>query len=195
MHKDATNPISQRLDPDKELVSGFQNGDESCFDELVKKYQSKIYSLAFRLVQNSEDAGDLAQETFVRAYRGLPKFKYRSAFYTWLYHICINLCINFNKKSVKQQTISYEDVGERVVMNMPAHNTPENDLWQKGLKIALTSAINKLPRKQRAVFVLHQYQGLAHNEIAKIIKCSTGAVKAQYYHAVRKLRKLLQDWI
>ena len=187
--------INDKMYEDSELVSKFQNGQENCFDELVRKYQNKIYSLAYRMVHNSEDAWDLAQDTFVRAYQGLPKFKRQSAFYTWLYQICVNLCINFNKKSAKLRTVSQEDVGEGIVMNMPARNTPETDLHQKKLQTALASAIKELPEQQRAVFLLRQYQGLKNDEIAKVVKCSSGAVKAHYFHAVRKLRNLLQDWI
>lgn len=187
--------INDKMYQDDELVSNFQNGQEDCFDKLVRKYQDKIYSLAYRMVHNAEDAKDLAQETFVRAYQGLPKFKRKSAFYTWLYQICVNLCINFNKKSAKLRTVSQEDIGEGIVMNMPARNTPETTLYQKDFQIALESAIRILPDQQRAVFLLRQYQGLRNDEIAKVVKCSTGAVKAHYFHAIRKLRNLLQDWI
>ena len=186
---------NDKIREDHELVSRFQNGEEGCFDELVKKYQSKIYSLAYRMVHNPEDAMDLAQDTFVRAYNGLPKFKKRSAFYTWLYQICVNLCINFSKKSGRQRTISFEKMDEVMLMKIPTRNTPETDLQQKQLQVALRTAINKLPGQQRAVFLLRQYQGLKNNEIAKVVGCSIGAVKSHYFHAIRKLRDLLQEWV
>jgi len=180
---------------DSELVSRFQNGQEGCFDELVRKYQNKIYSLAYRMVYNNEDAWDLAQDTFIQAYNGLPKFKRKSTFYTWLYRICVNLCINFGKKSVRSKTISLEDIGEGIVMNLPARETPEADLRRKKLQSALVSAISELPEQQRAVFLLRQYEGLKNNKIAKVVGCSSGAVKAHYFHAVRKLRNLLGEWV
>ncbi|MDH5684418.1 MAG: sigma-70 family RNA polymerase sigma factor [candidate division WOR-3 bacterium] len=180
---------------DNELVSRFQNGEENCFDELVERYQNKIYSLAYRMVHHHQDAWDLAQDTFIRAYQGLPKFKRKSSFYTWLYQICVNLCINFSKKSARLPTISQEQIGEGGVMNLPSRNTPEKDLKQKKLQAALQSAINQLPEQQRAVFLLRQYQGLKNDQIAKVVGCSTGAVKANYFHAIRKLRNLLQEWV
>ncbi len=180
---------------DDKLVSRFQNGDESCFDELVKKYQNKIYSLAYRMVHNSEDAWDLAQDTFVRAYKGLAKFKKKSAFYTWLYQICVNLCINFSRKSARQKTYNYEKIDETMIMQSPTNKTPETDLKQKKLQTALHAAIKELPEQQKAVFLLRQYDGLKNDEVAKVVGCSTGAVKAHYFHAVRKLRVLLQEWV
>ena len=80
-------------------------------------------------------------------------------------------------------------------MNLPSRNTPEIDLKQKKLQAALQSAINQLPEQQRAVFLLRQYQGLKNDQIAKVVGCSTGAVKANYFHAIRKLRNLLQEWV
>lgn len=187
--------INDKMSEDHELVKRFQKGEEGCFDQLVKKYQNKIYSLAYRMVHNSADALDLTQETFVRAYNGLPKFKQKSAFYTWLYQICVNQCINFTKQRAKSKTVSQEDIGGRIVMNMPARNTPESDLYQTSLKTALEIAIKQLPEQQRVVFLLRQYEGLKNEEIAKVVGCSAGAVKAHYFHAIRKLRNLLQGWI
>ena len=180
---------------DNELVSRFQKGEEGCFDELVRKYQNKIYSLAYRMVHNSEDAWDLAQDTFIRAYKGLSKFKKKSAFYTWLYQICVNLCINFSKKSARQRNYNYEKIDEAMIMQSPTHKTPETDLRQKNLQTALQAAIKELPEQQKAVFLLRQYDGLKNDEIAEVVGCSTGAVKAHYFHAVRKLRGLLQEWV
>ncbi len=180
---------------DDKLVSRFQDGDEECFDELVRKYQNKIYSLAYRMVHNSEDAWDLAQDTFIRAYKGLVKFKKKSAFYTWLYQICVNLCINFSRKSARQRTYNYEKIEETMIMRSPTLKTPETDFRQKKLQTALQAAIEELPEQQKAVFLLRQYEGLKNDEIAKVVGCSTGTVKAHYFHAVRKLRVFLQEWV
>jgi len=180
---------------DHELVKRFQNGEEGCFDELVKKYQNKIYALAYRMVHNSEDAWDLAQDTFVHAYHGLAKFKEKSTFYTWLYRICINLCINFTKQRAKSKTVNPPQADEQMVMNTPARNTPESDFYQSVLKTALATAIGQLPEKQRAVFLLRQYEGLKNEEIAKVVGCSVGAVKTHYFYAIKRLRNLLQDWV
>ncbi|MEO0092936.1 MAG: sigma-70 family RNA polymerase sigma factor [candidate division WOR-3 bacterium] len=187
--------VNEKMDEDLNLIRRFKNGDETCFDELVKKYQNKIYNLAYRMVHNSEDAWDLAQETFVQAYNGLSKFKQKSTFYTWLYRICVNRCLNFNQRKTRSRTINNETISEVILMNTPARNTPETDFRQGELKIAITSAVKQLPDKQRAVFLLRQYEGLRIGEIAKIMGCSKGTVKAHYFHAVQKLRELLKPWV
>lgn len=181
-------------DEDNELVRRFKNGEESAFDELFKKYQGKVFSLAFRLLNNREDALDLVCETFVRTYQGLSKFRGEAKFFTWLYQICYNLALNFRKKRSREKD-PIKEIGEDEFMNLPGLRTSESELYQKDLKGALEEAVNKLSAQQKAVFTLHQLQGLTYQEISKIIGCSLNTTKVHYFKAVRNLREFLKDWL
>jgi RNA polymerase sigma-70 factor, ECF subfamily len=182
---------------DRELIQRFHDGDESAFDELVRRHQEKVQSLAGRLVRNREDACDVAQEVFVRVYRALGKFRGDAEFSTWLHRITVNQAFNLLRARKRQKpTISIDEPGEgNPGITLVARETPADDFRQTRLREAIDEAVAVLPERQRAVFVLRQFQGLRHDEIARILKCSTGAVKAHYHFAVYKLRGSLKDWV
>lgn len=180
---------------DSELVRRFKDGDEAGFDELVRRYQPRIFSLMYRMVRNTEDARELTQDTFVRAYQALPRFEGRSGFYTWLYRIGVNQAFNY-LRSKKRQTIQATElhVDEDALANLPAGTNPQSDFHQLEIREAVARAVAALPERQRAVFVMRQYDGLRNNEIAQILKCSEGAIKAHYFFAVQKLQTALKEW-
>jgi RNA polymerase sigma-70 factor (ECF subfamily) len=138
------------------------------------------------MVHDREDAADLSQETFLKAYQGLQKFKRRSSFHTWLYRITINLCINYLRKKKSRQCIQLERT------NSVKHPEIIEQLELEELQELVGDAVNELPEKQRAAVILRIYHGLSHKEISDILGCSVGTVKANYFHAIRNLRKLLQ---
>lgn len=172
---------------DSNLIQRFKQGDEKAFNQLVLRYQKRIYDLTYRLVRNHEDAADLSMEVFVRAYRSLKKFEERSSFYVWLTRIAVNLCINFSKREKFRSFLSIFDVSERPELS----STPEEQVQRSELKLAIDQAIKKLPERQRVSFVLKFHQGLTHKEIAEIMEISEGAAKANYFQAIKKLQKLL----
>ena len=179
---------------DEELIRRFRAGDETGFDELVKRYQQRIHALLYRMVRNPEDAGDLAQDVFVRAYQALPRFKGNSSFYTWLYRIAVNQAFNLHRaRNRKKARRDLEvNLGDDVVNTVAAREHPQGDFHQSELRLAIRGAVDLLPERQRAVFVLRQYQGLTNAEVAQTLKCSTGAVKANYFFALQKLQKSLK---
>jgi RNA polymerase sigma-70 factor, ECF subfamily len=179
---------------DDELIRRFRAGDESGFDVLVKRYRQRIHALLYRLVRNPEDAGDLAQDVFVRAYQALPRFKGISSFYTWLYRIAVNQAFNLHRarRRKKIRRDLEVDLDEDIVNTVPARESPQRDLRQTELRAAIQDAVDLLPERQRAVFVLRQYQGLSNAEVAQTLKCSLGAVKANYFFALQKLQKSLK---
>jgi RNA polymerase sigma-70 factor (ECF subfamily) len=184
---------------DQELIRTFKQGKTEVFDHLVKKYYSKIYQLAYRMVSNHDDALDLAQESFIRAYRGLEKFKEESSFYTWLYRICLNLCYNYLKKHRNtKQTFSLDAFNEDKIISVTGANNfqiqNEERLYEKLLqRQRIAQAIQKLPPRQRLIFFMHQYDGMKYEEIAQQLNMSVGGVKATYHHAIMKLREFLRD--
>ncbi len=196
---DSAQTNNQNAASDIELINAFKHGDETSFEELVKRYHTKVYSLAFQMVHDSEVAWDLSQETFVRAYQALPKFKGQSSFYTWLFRICFNLCLSYRKKHKHEKDVSsLDNMSEETLRFEPTHtelSQPETIRKQQELSSAIAQAVSKLPLQQRLVFIMRQYDDLKNEEIAKILKLSVGTVKANYHHAIKKLQALLKDWI
>ena len=177
-------------DPDAALVQRFKGGDETAFNEIVRHYQEKLYYVALRMVNDHDDAADLSQEAFVKAYRSLSKFKEKSSLYTWLYRIVINLCINHQRAKRVRDFISLD------ALPMPLRTTqsaPDQEVERNDLGRAIQQAVQRLPAQQRAVFILRQYEQLSHQEIARTLGRSVGAVKANYFHAIRKLQTWLAD--
>jgi len=177
-------------DPDAHLVSRFKKGEQGAFDELVRRYQKQIYYLALRMTGNREDAEDIAQETFVKAYEALENFREESSFFTWIYRIAVNLSINHYYKEKLRRFVSLNDlIGILSSHSPPPDSAVEGDQINRAVKKALEG----LPAKQKMVFVLRQYEGLSFPEIAEVTGRTVGSVKANYFHAVRKLRRALKD--
>jgi len=185
---------------DKELLAGFKNGNETAFDILVKRYQTKVYQLAWRMVRNQEDAWELAQETFVRAYQAIPKFRGKSSFYTWLYRICFNLSLTFLKKHKHEKKIlSLDTMNEETLVLeptsiQPSVNEPTTIIKRQEMSLAISNALKLLPAQQRVVFIMRQYDQLQNEEIAQALNLSIGGVKSNYHHAIKKLQGLLKEW-
>ena len=183
---------------EKELVERFQNGEQEVFNELVIKYQGRIYNLVYKYVPNSETAKDLSQEIFIKAFRALPHFKRQSAFYSWLYRIAINLCIDFIRQQKRGQTLSFEDLAaggnDEVVFN-DASPLPPDRLETKELGKIIGQAVQQLPPKQQHVFNLRYHGGLQLKEIAAQLDRSEGTVKAHLHHAHKRLQTLLIPYL
>ena len=177
---------------DLELVRSFREGDEAGFDELVRRYQQRVYALLYRFVRNPEDATELAQDVFVRAYRALPGFQGKSSFYTWLYRIAVNVALSFLRQRRRRgATDAAEQLDQDAVMNLPSPDNPARDFEQVRLREAIASAVDALPARQRATFIMRQYQQLTNDEIAESLKCPKGTVKANYFFAVKNLQQKL----
>ena len=175
---------------DSDLVWRFKQGDEKAFNQLVLRYQRKIYDLIYRMIRNHQDTADLSMEVFVRAYKGLKDFGERSSFYVWLAKIAVNLCINFSKREKFRSFLSLFDLRERPA----ATSSPAQKMEEKELKFAIGRAVRSLPPRQRSCFVFKFYQGLSHQEISEIMGISEGAAKANYFQAIKKLQSLLAQY-
>lgn len=182
-----TAPADLTAADDHALVDAFLAGRGEAFDLIVARHQRAVYQLCYRFVHNHEDAADLSQDVFVRAYRGLPRFKRDSAFATWLYRIGVNACLN--RVAVKRPPTESIDAARHVDLSEP---DPLQQVVQAERVLELRAAIAKLPPKQRATLVLRVYQELTHEEIAQILGTTVGAAKANFFHAVGHLRRLLQ---
>jgi RNA polymerase sigma-70 factor, ECF subfamily len=176
---------------DAELVESCLAGRRESFDVLVERHQRHVYQLCYRFVGNHEDASDLAQDVFIRAYRGLGKFKGEASLGTWLYRIGVNVCLNkVGAKTPKPEALDplLEASDERVASR--AESATEA-LLRDERAVQVRAAIAKLPKKQRATLILRMYHELPHEEIAGILGSSVGAVKANFFHALNNLKKLM----
>jgi RNA polymerase sigma-70 factor, ECF subfamily len=162
-------------------------GDRSAFDVVVERHRRTVYRVCFRFVGNHEDASDLAQDVFVRAWRGLARFKGDAALSTWLYRIAVNTCLN----KVSARTPPTEPIGDLDRFADTHADAPGAELRRRERSAAVRRAIQALPRKQRATLILRAYHELPHQEIAGILGSSVGAVKANFFHALGNLKRIL----
>src|SRR5271169_68432 len=163
------------------LVQRARQGDLGAYDELVQRYQERIYATVYHMTSNHEDANDLAQDSFIKAFQALKSFKGGSSFYTWLYRIAVNKTINFLKQRKNKYHLSLNDLdfnaeNDPDMVALVSHKTPQRDAGLSELQKKLNEALLKLSEPHRMVVVLHDVQGQSHEEIAKIMDCNIGTV-------------------
>jgi RNA polymerase sigma-70 factor (ECF subfamily) len=169
-----------------QLVVACLEGRAGAFDLIVERHRRSVYQVCYRFVGNHEDASDLTQDVFLRAYRGLKNFRGGSSLATWLYRIGVNVCLN--RMAVKRPVT--EDIDARPHVDTGRESQVERVLREeRGVRVR--AAIAQLPPKQRATLVLRIYQELSHEEIAQVLGSSVGAVKANFFHALGNLKKIL----
>jgi RNA polymerase sigma-70 factor, ECF subfamily len=174
---------------DLELVELFQNGDEDSFNELVRRYQEKVYWIAHRFVNNHDQADDIVQDVFIKVYRALHEFRGQSSVYTWLYRITVNVSLNaIRKKRVKE----FLRIDEFFDYPGEESERPDDQYERVEQQQLIEEAVHLLPEKQKSVFILRYYEELSYEDISKILKTSTGGLKANYFHAVKKIGEYLK---
>ena len=171
---------------DQALVTACQAGDKEAFSEIVERHRRSVYQVCYRFVNNHEDASDLTQDTFLRAWKGLANFKGEAALSTWLYRIAVN--VSLNRVGTRRPAVEPLD-SDRFVDDKS--DAPGAQLFRAERAEAVRRAIAQLPDKQRATLILRTYQELSHQEIADILGSSVGAVKANFFHALANLKKIL----
>jgi RNA polymerase sigma-70 factor (ECF subfamily) len=176
---------------DWELVQKCQAGEMSAFQELVSRYHQKVYMVILGLLHNREDALEVAQETFFRAYRKINSFQGGSSFYTWLYRIAVNLSIDAQRQQ-KRNPLDFRATMDGLLeqQNVVA-NDPFMDVKDKQLREKLVAAINDLTPEHKAVIVLRTIEGLSYKDIGDILGCSEGTVMSRLHYARKKLQKKL----
>ena len=183
----AGEPALDNLD-EAQLVEACRAGRAGAFDLLVERHRRTVYQLCYRFAGNHEDASDYSQEVFLRAYRGLGSFRGGSSLSTWLYRIGVNVCLN--KVAVKKPAT--EDLDARQHVDR-VHESQVDRVLRQERGVRVRAAIAQLPPKQRATLVLRMYQELSHEEIANVLGSSVGAVKANFFHALGNLKKILGE--
>jgi RNA polymerase sigma-70 factor (ECF subfamily) len=173
---------------DKELLERFKAGDAGAFEALVERYKREVYGLAYRYTGTHADAHDLSQEAFLRLYRGALRFRGESSFRTWLYRIVMNLGLNHVERQGRRRKrqVALEDAAP---LSTLSHADERVD--QQRQREQLGGAIKRLPPRQRQTLILKVYKELRFKDIAELMRCSVGTAKANYFHAVARLRREL----
>jgi RNA polymerase sigma-70 factor (ECF subfamily) len=169
---------------DRAAILAAQRGEREAFDLLVERHQRDVYRLCYRYVNNHEDANDMAQEVFIKAYKAIGRFRGDSSFTTWLYRIAVNTCLNFRAARRAVQ----EELPETLPDLRPGAGVR---MEQAEREKEVRQAVSRLPDKQRATLILKVYHELTHEEVAGILGSSDGTVKANLFHALGNLRKML----
>lgn len=195
-----SNAASKQAATDSELVARAKQGDLDAYDELVRKYQERIYSAMYHMTSNHEDASDLTQESFIKAYRALKSFKGDSTFFTWLYRIAVNKAINFLKQRKHAHEMSLDDLDLNAehdpdVIALISEKTPRRQVALAELQVRLNEAMQKLSETHRLVVTLHDIQGLPHEEIGRIMKCNVNTVRTRLFYARQQLQAYLSEYI
>jgi RNA polymerase sigma-70 factor (ECF subfamily) len=181
-----------------ELIIRAQNGNISAFEELIYNYDKKVLALAMKYVKNEDDAKDIYQDVFIRVFRGLKKFQFKSEFSTWLYRIVTNVCLTHKTKSNRREFVSINPSEENEKMNTAIELIDEEPDPERVIKSAeisehITEALESLSPRQKMIFMLKHYEGYKLKEIAEMLQCGEGTIKKYLFDAVRKMRTQLAD--
>ena len=183
---------------DEELVALAQKGDRRAFEELIERHKQKAYHIAFGFARDREEAKDLSQEAFLKAFTYLKNFDGRSSFYTWFYRIVVNVCLDYKRRTKRTSAGEFDENIENQME--PSHNparplAPEQHVLARQLSRKVDAALETLPAKQRTAFILKNHQGLSIREIAETMETAEGTVKVHLHRAVTTLRQSLAELI
>jgi RNA polymerase sigma-70 factor, ECF subfamily len=190
---------------DFKLLERVRGGDRDAYRVLVEQYQKRVYNLAYSLVKNREDAADIAQDAFVKAYRSLEGFKGDASFYTWIYRITNNLCIDFLRKAGPAAKVEYSDdlpddpsaealAGVGVLSSRLGTN-PQRSALRRELAEKMEEALAQLPEKHRSILVLREVEGLSYEELAQALEIPKGTVMSRLFHARTKMQEILGAYL
>jgi RNA polymerase sigma-70 factor (ECF subfamily) len=197
-------PVAEQTEPaivdEAALVNRARKGDLEAYDQLVQRYQERIYATVYHMTSNHEDANDLAQDAFIKGFQALKSFKGGSSFYTWVYRIAVNKTINFLKQRKNRSQMSLNDLDFNAehdpdLVALISDKTPRREAALTELQEKLNEAMLKLSDSHRLVVTLHDVQGLSHEEIAKIMGCNIGTVRSRLFYARQQLQGFLADYL
>ena len=196
----ATVAPAANQEDERQLVRRAKGGDMDAYDDLIRRYQERIYATVYHMTANHEDANDLAQETFIKAHQALKSFKGDSSFFTWVYRIAVNKTINFLKQRKNKTHMSLNDLDfnaehDADLVALISEKTPRREVNLIELQEKLNAAMQKLSEVHRLVVTLHDVQGLSHEEISKIMDCNTGTVRSRLFYARQQLQAYLSDYL
>jgi RNA polymerase sigma-70 factor (ECF subfamily) len=189
----------QEADADWAIVQEVQAGQVAAFDRLIIRYRERVYGVIYHLAANREDAADLAQDTFIKAFQSIHRFQGQSSFFTWLYRIAVNSTLTHLRKAKLRTFFSFEKIHEEdkaaeVINQLTDKTGADRALFVKELQEKLNEAMLKLSIKHRTVVTLFEIDGLSHEEIAEVMDCSVGTVRSRLHYAKQILQAELQSY-
>ena len=191
-HPDRRTVQPREADPERseaDLLEGCRRGDPGAFEELVRRHQRQVYAVAFRFLQNRLEAQEIVQEVFVRVHRALPQFRGGARLATWLYRITMNACLDSRRRLTVRREVPLDVAASEVALDAdPLVRAASREFAER-----VAAALHELPPRQRATLVLRLYEDLSLQEIADVLGSPLGTVKANYHHALTKLRRTLGD--
>lgn len=197
----ATEGKGRAREEDAALVERTRKGDQRAFRTLVEKYQRRVYTLALGFVRDPDEARDVAQEAFFKAYRHLGSFQGSASFYTWIYRITVNLCIDLRRKAGRGSAVEFDEKIATTEAGSPADDLsprrlgfdPGRALESSELRKKITAALEELSEQHRAVLLLREVDGLSYKEIAEVMECPEGTVMSRLFHARQRMQELLGE--
>ncbi len=186
---------------ESQLIVRCQNGDKRAFETLVKQYQRKVFGIAYGIVRNQQDALDISQEAFLRAYKSLPGFKGDSTFYTWIYRITVNLAIDSVNQRKKHAAAPHDDTRQLDDSDcewstfQQTGGNPARDLENKELATCINACMERLSEIHRTALVLRELEGLSYDEMAEAMNCNIGTVMSRLFHARQKMKRLMRVYL
>jgi RNA polymerase sigma-70 factor (ECF subfamily) len=198
----ATSPERQQeADSDMAVVRAVQAGEVAAFDRLISKYRGRVYGVIYNMTSNREDAADLTQDAFIKAFQSINRFQGQSSFFTWLYRIAINSTLTHLRKNRLRSFFSLEKLDENdrqsseIIDALTDKSDSERDAYVRELQEKLNEAMQKLSIKHRTVVTLFEIDGLGHQEIAEVMNCSVGTVRSRLHYAKQLLQAELQPYM
>lgn len=191
----------QEADADLIVVRLVQSGDVAAFDRLISKYRERVFGIIYNMTSNREDAADLTQDTFIKAFQSIQRFGGQSSFFTWLYRIAVNSTLSHLRKSRLRSFFSLESinadepVSREIIAALTDKTGVERDSYVRELQEKLNEAMQKLSIKHRTVVTLFEIDGLSHQEIAEVMDCSVGTVRSRLHYAKQLLQSELQPYL
>ncbi len=184
---------------DAAVVQAVRDGNAGAYRALVEKYQQRTYTLIYGVVRNQEDARDLTQDAFVKAYNSLDTFRLESSFYTWLYRIAMNLAIDQTRRIKRRPTTPFDETiaskeEDGGIADLHHAQNPRRELERKELYGKIMDAIESLPEDQKQAVLLREVEGLSYKEIAEVLDVAEGTVMSRLFYARKKLQKLLAEF-
>jgi RNA polymerase sigma-70 factor, ECF subfamily len=183
-----------------DLVRRCQAGDTEAFDELVTRYRTRVFSMIYNMVHSEQDAWDLAQDSFLKAWKSIKRFRGRSSFYTWIYRIVMNVTIDWlRKKHIKGGDTEFDDATQLREIDPASKTVPKTEalpyemMERDEIRTRIDKAIAQLSAEQRAVILMKEIEGMQYHEIAEALGCSIGTVMSRLFYARKKLQTLLRD--
>jgi len=191
---------AREADSDAHIVARVQAGEVAAFDRLILKYRERLYSIIYNLTSNREDAADLTQETFIKAFQSINRFKGKSSFFTWIYRIAVNATYTHLRRNRLRRFFSFEHMHEdlapaEVLEAITAKTNLSKEGAMKELQERLNEALQTLSLKHRTVVVLFEIEAMSHQEIAEVMNCSVGTVRSRLHYAKQQLQTQLQPYL